>query len=157
MSSSTGLKVRTTLFSLPVRKEIKEASDGGQKSRICRIWIIHTRKWFLRERSYAVAVMIQNVKEMAGTYQWSLLLVPALTHKIWLLEQHSREDFDIMSVLRPVIPLLAGTCLSSASYNTRELINGLYFWFPQRKGKVSRLKPKTNSSSLSSWQRGKEN
>ena len=44
--------------------------------------------------------------------------------------QHSREDFDIMSVLRPVIPLLAGTCLSSASYNTRELINGLYFWFP---------------------------
>ena len=56
-----------------------------------------------------------------------------------LLEQHSREDFDIMSVLRPVIPLLAGTCLSSASYNTRELINGLYFWFPQRKGKVRSL------------------
>ena len=54
-------------------------------------------------------------------------------------EQHSREDFDIMSVLRPVIPLLAGTCLSSASYNTRELINGLYFWFPQRKGKVRSL------------------
>ena len=26
-------------------------------------------------------------------------------------EQHSREDFDIMSVLRPVIPLLAGTGL----------------------------------------------
>ena len=49
---------------------------------------------------------------------------------ILVREQHSREDFDIMSVLRPVIPLLAGTCLSSASYNTRELINGLYFWFP---------------------------
>ena len=76
--------------------------------------------------------------------EWPVLLGAVFTIygaplKTRVLEQHSREDFDIMSVLRPVIPLLAGTCLSSASYNTRELINGLYFWFPQRKGKVRSL------------------
>ena len=48
------------------------------------------------------------------------------------------QDFDIMSVLRPVsIPLLAAQRnLSCRQLITRgELINGLYFWFPQRKGK----------------------